>query len=462
MDDLRAREALSQWRKATRELNALEARRFDALRERAWVMEREIADQQMHRDSIHRSVIAEFAAAAHLTHGVVEAMLGDSLALERLPRTDHAFTQGSVSRRHVQVIVAEMPRPDTAGLSREDAERMVRETLLAYDTEVAAFAVDSTPTRTQAFARGVAAALCPKDVVQRHREAREDREVTIMPTGDGMACLKAVLPEIIAIAIYDRLTVYAREQKRHAQKNTAQENTVQTDAQKRWSADSIDHTVDEVAPGESAPGESASGAAALDEVAPDERTMDQRRADVLADLLLTTDPTTTQGTVFESIQARVQVTIAATTLAGIDDNPAELDGVGPIDPDIARALAGHAPSWDRLFLDGAGMVTETDSYTPTQSMKRYLRARDGHCRFPGCRAQVHRCQIDHTKDHAKGGPTHVGNLSHLCPRHHVLKHPDIPDRYRWEVLSLPGGTLQWCSPTGNTYHDRPPHRVMFV
>jgi len=156
------------------------------------------------------------------------------------------------------------------------------------------------------------------------------------------------------------------------------------------------------------------------------------------------------------------VAIAGTTLTGADDRPAELDGHGPIHPDIARDLAGRNTGWSRLFLDPDGMVTQTDTYTPTEQMRRFLRARDQHCRFPGCRMPVHRCDIDHNHDHARGGKTQIDNLAHLCRRHHTLKHPDIPDTHRWTAHQERDGTITWHSPLGRDYTDRPTHRVMFI
>ncbi|GAB3598979.1 HNH endonuclease signature motif containing protein [Microbacterium tumbae] len=194
----------------------------------------------------------------------------------------------------------------------------------------------------------------------------------------------------------------------------------------------------------------------------DERTLDQLRADLLADMLLCADPTTSSRSGLESLRARVQVTIGARTLAGIDERPAELDGIGPVEPDWVRTLAGLAPSLDRLFLDHRGMVTATDSYTPTANMKRFLRARDQHCRFPGCRAPLHRSQGDHNRDHAKGGTTDLENLAMFCTGHHPLKHPDLRDDDRWSARQLAGGIIEWTSPLGRVYADMPPTRVMLV
>ncbi|GAA5144906.1 hypothetical protein GCM10025768_01350 [Microbacterium pseudoresistens] len=164
----------------------------------------------------------------------------------------------------------------------------------------------------------------------------------------------------------------------------------------------------------------------------------------------------------EGIRARIQVTIAATTLAGLDDEPAELDGHGPLDPDIARRLAGRETGWTRMFLTSTGTIHRTDTYSPTVGMRRFLQARDRHCRFPGCRIPAVRCEIDHNQDHARGGPTSTDNLSHFCHGHHVLKHPDIPDIARWTARPRSDGSIAWTSPHGRVYTDPAPPRVMFT
>ncbi|SEG33225.1 hypothetical protein SAMN04488594_2591 [Microbacterium azadirachtae] len=118
--------------------------------------------------------------------------------------------------------------------------------------------------------------------------------------------------------------------------------------------------------------------------------------------------------------------------------------------------------WDRLFLDARGMLTRTDTYAPTERMRRFLRPRDRHCRFPGCRMPARPCDIDHNHDHARGGPTDVANLCCLCRGHHGLKHPDQDDRWRWTATPHPGGVIEWTSPDGRTYTDTPSPRVQFA
>jgi hypothetical protein len=150
------------------------------------------------------------------------------------------------------------------------------------------------------------------------------------------------------------------------------------------------------------------------------------------------------------------------SLTGASEEPATLVGHGPVDPDTARRLACATPGpWERVLTHPVtGAVLRTDTYQRTQAIDRHLRARDRHCRFPGCRIPAIRCEVDHTIDHALGGPTEVGNLAHLCQRHHSMKQFTA-----WKVRQLPGGVLEWTSPTGTTYADIPtayPPAVCFV
>jgi len=199
-------------------------------------------------------------------------------------------------------------------------------------------------------------------------------------------------------------------------------------------------------------------------VATDARSTDQVRADVFADLLLAGTPAlddtrdTTAGPL-GAIRARVQVLIPAATLTGVDDGPCDLTGRSPIDPATARTLAGATHVWERLFHDPTtGVTVATDSYRVPSGMRRFLQARDQHCRFPGCRVAAIRCEVDHTHDHALGGRTELSNLAHLCQRHHSMKQFTA-----WRVRQLSGGVLEWTSPLGRTYReDAPTPAVAFT
>ncbi|MFV9426379.1 HNH endonuclease [Microbacterium sp. S1037] len=187
-------------------------------------------------------------------------------------------------------------------------------------------------------------------------------------------------------------------------------------------------------------------------------------ADLCADLLLTAAPTidpTTEATCpggLGAIRAQIQITVPVLTLLGHTDAGAAVAGRSPIDPESARHLAAHAPGWDRVLCDPVtGTVLEVDRYSPSAVQRRYLAARDQHCRAPGCRAPLTRCQLDHNHEAQHGGATTLTNLCHLCVRHHTLK-----TETAWSVTQEPDGTLHFRSPLGQRVTETPPPRIMFL
>ncbi|HWK79056.1 HNH endonuclease signature motif containing protein [Microbacterium sp.] len=509
-------ELLDDWVEVGSRIGALEAERVELLARRLDLLAQDrLAGDEM----AFRSMCAEYAEAGHLSPSTFAAHITAAWMLARtLPATFEALRAGTISKRHADVIVAAAPKVS----GDADADRIRAE----YEDRVVPFAERETPARTRAAAREVAAAVFPEGTVEQHRRARGDRAVTVKPDGEGMAVLIAILPEVLAYAIHDRLTTMGNEviqsrpkgqrrprrstlEKIRAERETAlaqQEPSgpPPSDALEDELLRRLEREFDETPPWEDSGDAAATVAASIppthiddayidrfDQSCPtgdddditafyestpthdgygplehDTRTLDQLRADLLADILLTTTPSSVTETSLEAIKATVQVTIPASALSSredaSDDSLALLDGHGPMTTDAARILAGHATSWDRVFVDPRGMVVETDNYVPTAGMKRYLRARDQHCRFPGCRAPVHRCQNDHNHDHAKGGPTALDNLALFCTSHHPLKHPDVDDRDRWSAKQLDDGVILWTSPLGRTYTDEPPLRVMFV
>lgn len=470
------RRLLDGWVATRRRIAALEAESYALLVERIAVHDSDVSDSPHHREAIYRSMVAEYSAAGRISKGSVEYAFTDARTVARsLPATHAAFAAGSISARHVREIVrASEVVDDAIRDGRVDAD-----TMALYDTAVLVVAEQDTAPRTKAHARQVAAALAGETVVEQHRRAAAERCVTVRSVGDGLAALTAILPEWVAVAISDRLAQMARHIARtrderepvlapmcdpegslHLGDLSPEDPRYESYFEAAAIAADGTHVSDPLAGLIDPMADPASPD--IEHLPGDARTFDQIRADVLADLLLAADPSQANGTGLENISARIQVTVGARTLAGEDCRPAELDGHGPLDPDVARGLAGRRSGWARLFLDAQGLVRETDSYSPTEQMRRFLRARDQHCRFPGCRMPVHRCEIDHNHDHARGGRTRLDNLSHFCTTHHSLKHPDIDERHRWTARQTSDGSLTWTSPLGRDYIDPPRRRVMFV
>ncbi|GAA2936114.1 hypothetical protein GCM10010458_19990 [Microbacterium luteolum] len=454
---------LDAWVEKKRQIAVLECEAMGLMVEQISIHDADVAGSPFHRDAIYRSMVAEFSAAGRIPQGSIEFAFTDARTVSgELPAVWEAFAAGRISASHVREIVrASAIVAEAIRNKKADAGVMG-----LYEAAVLVFAERETAARTGADAKQVAAALVGETVTDRHKRAASERGVTVRSVGDGLALLTAVLPEWLAVAIADRLAQMARQvirnrtgrapgatpgdEPRTDEPRTDEGCDANRDEGKIFSDDTFatDPETDTDSDTEDVPA--------------DTRTWDQVQADLFADLLLTADPSAVQGGGLDNIHGRIQVTVAGTTLAGADDRPAELDGYGPIHPDIARDLAGRNTGWSRLFLDPDGMVVQTDTYTPTEGMRRFLRARDQHCRFPGCRMPVHRCDIDHNHDHARGGKTRIDNLAHLCRRHHTLKHPDIPDTHRWTAQQQRDGTITWHSPLGRDYTDRPTSRVMFV
>ncbi len=390
------------------------------------------------REMALRGVAAELAGVFVATDRTLQRRIDEARDLvENYPVTMAAWDAGRIVRGHVRVIQEVgciVPVADRAEFERVAIERCEGE----------------TPNRVRDALRMIAERMHPRTFTERHEEAAAGRGVRVQPGADGMSDLIATLPTVIADGIVDRLTRQARE-------------IINARAQADAARGGADADADADAPAARAdtnggvPGADTTlrdGSSFVD----DARTIDQVRADVFSDLLLAgtpaLDPTASgdgDGTL-GAIRAHVQVAVSALTLIGQDEGPADLAGRSPIDAATARELAGNATSWDRLLTHPVtGTVLECDSYRPTAAMVRLLRARDRHCRFPGCRQPAIRCELDHTIAASDGGATHVCNLANLCKRHHDVKH-----HTRWHVRQLPGGRLVWTSPTGRIYREDAP------
>ena len=154
-------------------------------------------------------------------------------------------------------------------------------------------------------------------------------------------------------------------------------------------------------------------------------------------------------------EAKIFVTIPATSLAGLDDQNGMLSGYGPIPADAIRELAGTAHTLYRIFTDpntGKPLALGRSSYRVDTQLREFLQLRSDTCQFPGCGVNARRADADHIHEWDTGGHTDPENLQLLCRKHHNLK-----THHGWQakVLDPETNTIQWTSPLGNVYLAEP-------
>ena len=314
------------------------------------------------KQAAEEGLVAELACLLRVHENTARNLLCVSTVLQHsLPATRAKLADGSISYRHVEVIVDNvLSLPDDAWS--------------AFETEALAGVDDVTVNQLKKRAITVRELSHPASIEKRRKSALSQRCFSVMPARDGMACLELVLTQEDAAAIHDRVDTLAR---------------------------------------------SLHNAAAQDPV--DTRTLGQQRLDVAVDLLLTGVTETGLGA---GVQGLVNVTVPVLTLMGRSDAPGTLDGFGPIDAETARRVAATAKSFTRILIHpetSAVLSVGKTRYKVPADLKKWLEIRDGTCRFPGCTRQARHSEIDHTHDWQYNGETRWDNLAHLCKRGHRLK-----------------------------------------
>ena len=116
---------------------------------------------------------------------------------------------------------------------------------------------------------------------------------------------------------------------------------------------------------------------------------------------------------------------------------------------LARLTSHAGIRWVADLPDGSQMDLGRHRRSPNRQMMRALRARDGHCRFPGCSSR-HRLHAHHIRWWVHGGPTDMDNLILLCAKHHHAVH----DR-DWTCTGT-AAAPEFRRPDGRAVDRRPP------
>ena len=346
------------------------------------------------RIAAEMGLVAEVACVLTVSERTAGAFLEEALQLtSALPLTLAALQAGTISWQHARVLVDETSEVPPAAAAALEAH------FLDPDDGNPARgcpAGDLVPSRFRAKVRNWRERHHPVSIEKRHETSVMDRRLEYIPDRDGMAWLSAYLPADTAASIWQRSTAAAR--------------ALQSPSEPR--------------------------------------NLSQLRADTAASWLLAG---VAEGV--PSPKAQVLVTVPVLSLSGGTEEPAVLDGYGPIPASMARRLVAEgATSFHRVLTDphnGAPLEIGRTSYRVTAAMRQWLRLRDGKCPFPGCNNQSLDTESDHVLAWHDGGTTGISNLGQPCRKHHRLRHTT-----GWTPIGAsrdaPPG---WVAPSGRRYRS---------
>jgi len=276
---------------------------------------------------------------------------------------------------------------ETACLSREDRALVDEE--ISAPTADGAYPFDGWgDKRLTAETQKLVYAVDPAAVVNRRAKAEADRRVSMRPAPDTMAQLSALLPAAQGVAVWATLTRVA-DQARSAG---------------------------------------------------DPRSRGQVMADTIVERI-------TGQTTAAAVPITVNVVISDQTLLGHDQQPAWLQGYGPIPAEVLDPASLTALR--RLYATpstGALVGMESVAREFPAGLARLIDLRDRTCRTPYCDAPIR--HHDHAEDHHLGGPTTATNGQGLCEHcNHTKQAPGWtatpstgpPDQLHQITTQLPTG-----------------------
>lgn len=188
-------------------------------------------------------------------------------------------------------------------------------------------------------------------------------------------------------------------------------------------------------------------------------TLEQARGDALLDLILghASVQTSMVFTVPETFaQSGGQPRAGCVVDSGGTEGVVQVPGVGVVPwSGIGSLATSFATQISIASCDPAngtltGMATEV--YRPPSALDRFVKNRDGTCRFPGCAAPAQRCDADHVVVWPAGPTdrTNLMSLMSLCRRHHRTK-----QQPGWRVAMDADAVVTWTNPLGHSFTTYP-------
>jgi hypothetical protein len=349
-------------------------------------------------DRANRGIALQVALARRISHHQAQRYVGWSMVLTaELPQTFAALHTGQVPEWRAMLVARE-----TMWLSREHR--------LAVDAELGPQLEQLGDKRVEAETRRLAYRLDPRGYVDRVRGAVKDRRVSLRPAPDTMSRLTGFLPVAQGVAAYAALC-------REAEAKIAEGDP-------------------------------------------------RGRGQIMADILV---QRVTGQAEAKDVPVEVNLVMTDRSLLGTAtsddasgaDEPAHLDGCGPIPAQIARELVFGAsdatPMWlRRLFRHPRTrelVAMESARRCFTAGQRRFLRLRDQVCRTPWCEAPIR--HADHVTPAEHGGRTIIANGDAQCAACNYAKQaagwsatptPSWPGRHEYTLTTR----------TGHRYRSRAP------
>jgi hypothetical protein len=336
------------------------------------------------------------------------------VVVSELPSTWEAWRAGRITEWRATLVARE-----TACLTREDR--------LAVDAQVCGDLdkVVAMGDRELVLAcQQTAYRLDPEFFVTRRRRAESDRTITLRPAPDAMVWLTALLPARDGMAAHAALSRAADSAR--AMGDPRSRGQVMADALVTSVVDAAVRVPDAQATGETC----------SDAVAP-----------------------------AAGVGVSLGLVMTDAALFGSSDEPAHMEGYGPVPAELARELVARACDRDeRIWLrrlythptSGELVAMESRARLFRGSLARFIHLRDQICRTPWCDAPIR--HTDHLRGASSGGDTDAVNGQGLCEACNYAK-----QAAGWRARPSPAGgrhAVETATPTGHTYRSVPPALVM--
>ena len=314
-----------------------------------------------------------------------------------LPGTFAELQAGRISEWRAQIVARE-----TGWLAAEHRALV--------DEQLAASLAEWGDRRVEAEVKKLAYPLDPRGFLARQAKAERERRVTLRPAPDTMSILSGLLPVAQGVAVLAAL---------------------------RDRADSL-------------------------RSAGDVRTRGQIMADTLVERVAGFGSAASTGSP-PVVPVEVKLVMTDQTLFNHGeerDEPAQVEGFGPIPAEVARRLVGAAAESAMLWLRRlyahpvSGQLVAMDSRRRVfrRGLAEFLLTRDQFCRTPWCDAPVR--HGDHVIAVKDGGPSSARNGQGLCEACNYAK--TAPG---WHARPGPAGAgdfVEILTPTGHSYRSRAP------